>query len=74
MQAAARPRLQTATAQLEQQREKESRAGHPERMAQRDGTAVDVDPVAIELQLLLDREILRREGLVDFDEIDVGQR
>ena len=40
-------------------------------MAERDGAAVDVDPVAIEAELLLDREVLRGERLVDLDQIDV---
>ena len=40
-------------------------------MTERDSAAVDVDALAIEPELLLDRQVLRREGLVDLDEIDV---
>ena len=42
-------------------------------MAQGDRSAIHVDFAAIEAQFLLDREILRRKGLVHFDQIDVIQ-
>ena len=71
MQAVARPRFMPRRPQFERQRQQQARAGHPERMAERDGAAVDVDPLAIEAELLLDREVLRRERFVDLDEIDV---
>src|SRR5262249_31760301 len=54
-------------AHFEQQREQQARAGHPQRMAQRDGAAVDVHPIAIEPEILFDREILRRKRLVDLE-------
>ena len=43
-------------------------------MAERDRAAVDVDLVAIEAQLLLAREVLRREGLVDLDQVEIVER
>ena len=43
-------------------------------MADRDGTAVDVARLAVQAQVLLDREVLRREGLVDLDQIEVLER
>ena len=43
-------------------------------MAERDRAAVDVDLVAVEAQLLLDRQVLRRERLVDLEEVDVVER
>ena len=43
-------------------------------MAERDRAAVDVDLVAIEAELLLDRQVLRGERLVDLDQIDVVER
>ena len=39
-----------------------------------DRTAVDVDLVAIEPELLFDGEVLRRERLIDLDEVEIGQR
>ena len=66
--------LLAAAPQLEQQRQQQPRAAHAERMAERDRAAVDVDLVAIEPELLLDREILAGERLVDLDQIDVVER
>ena len=43
-------------------------------MSERDRAAVDVDLLAIEAELLFDREVLRRERLVDLEEIDVVER
>ena len=40
-------------------------------MAERDRAAVNVHLVAIQPELLFDREVLRREGLVHFDQINV---
>src|SRR5439155_22502353 len=58
--------LRTAP-QLQHEREQQPRTGHPEWMAERDGAAVDVDVVAIETELLLDREILAGERFVDLE-------
>ena len=44
-----------------------------ERMAERDRAAVDVDLVAIEAELLFDREILPGKRFVHLDQIDVGR-
>src|SRR5919204_52230 len=59
-------------AQLVHQRQREARAGCAERMAQRDRAAIHVRALAIEPEVLLHREVLRREGLVDLDEVHVG--
>src|SRR5262245_64097586 len=52
---------------------RDARARRAERMAERDGAAVDVGALAVEAELLLDGEILRRERLVDLDEVEIGQ-
>src|SRR5215203_6511500 len=51
--------LQAAAVQLQCQREEQPRAGHAQGMAERDGPAVDVHPIAIEAELLLHGEVLR---------------
>src|SRR3954469_10838009 len=66
--------LLAASAQFEHHREQQPRAARTERMAERDRAAVDVDLVAREAELFLDREILARERFVHFDEIDVVER
>ena len=43
-------------------------------MSKRDRTTVHVDFIAIEAELFFDREILRREGFVDFDQVNVVER
>jgi hypothetical protein len=53
------------------QRDDEPRAAHPERVADRDRTAVDVDALLVDPELAHDRERLRGEGLVELDEVDV---
>src|SRR6266480_2113160 len=58
-------------AQLVGERQGESRTRRAERMAERDRTAVHVRLLAVEAEVLLHREVLRREGLVDLDEIHV---
>src|SRR4029079_15203725 len=60
-----------AAAELVQERHDEARAAHSERMAERDRAAVDIDPLRVEAQLTDDREALRRERLVQLDEIDI---
>src|SRR5437762_3118869 len=57
--------------QLEQQRIDEARAGGAEGMAEADGAAVHVHLLAIEAQLLLDRQVLACERLVDLEEIEL---
>jgi hypothetical protein len=47
----------------------DARAGGAEGVTEGDGAAVDVGLGAVEAELLLHREVLRREGLVDLDEV-----
>src|SRR5262245_43829469 len=61
-----------AVLELAHQRQQQPGAGRAERVAERDRTAVDVDLPAIELQLLFATEVLRRERLVDLDQLEVG--
>src|SRR5437879_11955784 len=49
----------------------DARAGRSQRVADRDGAAVHVGLGAIEPQLLLDREVLGRERLVHFDQVEL---
>src|SRR6266404_6617930 len=51
-----------------------SRSRRGEWMAQRDRAAMDIEPLAGERQLTLDGAGLRRERLVDLDEIHVIHR
>src|SRR3954470_22892517 len=53
------------------QRGGDARAGHAERMAHRDRAAVDVQLVDVDAEILRGRQHLRRERLVDLDEVDV---
>ena len=46
-------------------------SGGAQRMSQRNRAAVDVSPFAIKSEFLLNREVLRREGFIHFDQIDV---
>ena len=64
--------LLATTAQLVDEVRRDARARRAERVAERDRAAVDVGPLAVEAELLLDGEVLRRERLVDLDEIDVA--
>src|SRR6266699_3555052 len=74
--AAQRRRAEAAAAplQLIGQVQREPGAAHPDRMAERDRAAIDVDDVLADLQIAhrLDRD--RRERLVDFDQIQVRDR
>src|SRR2546430_3426488 len=54
-----------------QQVDGDARAGCSERVADRDGTAVHVGLGAVEPQLLLDGEVLRRKRLGQLDEIEL---
>src|SRR5947207_12439182 len=42
-------------------------------MAKSDRAAIDVDALLVEPELTDDRDTLRREGFIQFDEIDLGQ-
>ena len=63
--------LRLAAPQLVQQRDQQTRAGRTQRMAERDRSAIHVDLLAIEAELFLDRQVLRGEGFVHFDQVDV---
>src|SRR5258708_4433985 len=63
--------LAVALAELGDEREREPRTRGAERMAESDRAAVHVRLLAIEPEVLLDREVLRREGLVDLHQIHV---
>ena len=69
-----RPRLQIAPLQLVEHGADQDRAGGADRMAERDRAAIDVDLVAVELEVA--DEFLRddREGLVDLEQVDVVER
>ena len=67
----AEPVAAAAAAELMQQVQGDAGAAGAERVAERDGAAVHVGPLAVEAQLLLDRQVLRREGLVDLDQVHV---
>ena len=66
--------LEAAALELVEHRADQDRAGRPDRMAERDRPAVDVDLVAVELEVA--HELLgdHREGLVDLEEVDVVER
>src|SRR5579872_226727 len=57
-----------------QQSNHQSRAGRAQRMPQCNGSAVDVNFISIKAQLFLDCEILRGEGFIDFDQVNVVER
>src|SRR6266545_2724136 len=68
------PIAAAAAAQLVQQRDDEAGAAHPERMADRDRAAVHVHLLLVEAEVADHRKRLRRERLVELDEIDLGER
>ena len=74
MQRVARPSDAPRSPHLVGQRQHDAGAAHPDRMAQRDPAAVDVQPVSVELQLALAGDHLRGERLVDLDQVDIGER
>src|SRR5262245_993776 len=57
--------------ELVQERHHETRTAHPERVAERDRAAVHVHALLVEPELPDDGEALRRERLVQLDEVDV---
>jgi hypothetical protein len=65
--------VELAAAHLGEQGCGELGAGAAERMAEGDGSSVDVDAVGIEAQFADDGQRLRGKGLVEFDEADVRQ-
>src|SRR5581483_6758187 len=62
-----------APAQLVQERHGQPRTAHAERVADRDRAAVHVHLLLVDAELAHDRDRLRRERLVQLDEIDVAE-
>src|SRR5689334_5878119 len=60
-----------APAQRVQQVRGNAGTARAEGMPERHGAAVDVGALAVQLELALDRQVLRRERLVDLDQIHV---
>src|SRR6476619_5965414 len=60
--------------QAVEQRGGDPRAGGAERVALRDRAAVHVEPVEVDAQVLVRRDDLGREGLVDLDQVHVVDR
>src|SRR5262249_51841325 len=67
-------KLRLAALHLERERQHDPRPRSPERVPERDRAAVDVDLLAVEPELLLDGEVLGREGLVDLDQVHAIER
>src|SRR5579863_3370048 len=65
------PKREISTLHLPEQGEGDARSTHSDGMAQGDGAAVDIDLLSAQPQDPLDRQILRREGLIDFDELHI---
>src|SRR5574338_1717177 len=61
----------TAPPQLVQQRGQDARPGGADGVAEGDGTAVDVDAIPVEAELVAIGQDLRREGLVDLDQVEI---
>src|SRR4051794_30000608 len=62
----------TAAAQLEREVQRDARAGHADRVTERDGAAVDVDLLGVEAEVAHRLDADRRERLVDLDEVEVA--
>src|SRR5215472_13145873 len=58
---------------LVEKRDRDARARATNGMTEREGAAVDVHLATVEMKLTVAGEDLRGEGLVQFDEIEVGQ-
>ena len=69
MQSEAMPRLPPRRAQRMQQRRQDARAGRADRMAERAGAAVHVDPRMIDIQVAHGRHGDGRERLIDLIQI-----
>src|SRR5450432_3429868 len=63
--------LGIAPLHLVQKRHQHTRAGSPDRMAERDRAAIDIDLRGVPAEVLVDGASLRREGLVGLDQIEV---
>ena len=62
-----------APAQLVQERDHEARPAHAQRMPDGDGAAVHVHLLGVEPELADDLQALRREGLVQLDEVELAR-
>src|SRR5580698_6223271 len=60
-----------AAVQFVEQRDYEPSSGCAQGMSEGDGPAVHIDFVAIEAEFLFDSKILRGEGFIDFDQVNV---
>ena len=60
-----------APAELVQERDDESRTAHPERVPDRDRTAVHVDLLLVEAEVAAHRQALRGKRLVELDEVEI---
>ena len=69
----ARPSRLAALLHGVHQRDHDAGAGRPHRVAETDARAVDVGDLPVQAQLLLAAEILGGEGLVDLDQLEVGE-
>src|SRR5215831_16508326 len=65
------PIAAAAPAELVQERDDEAGAAHPEGVAERDRAPVHVHALLVEPQLTDDDEALRRERLVQLDEVEI---
>src|SRR5947208_15460421 len=54
-----------------EQRHENARARRADRVAERDGAAIDVDPVGVPAEVAVDGAGLRRERLVGLDEVEI---
>src|ERR1043165_855276 len=63
--------LRVALAHLVEQRDEDAAARGADRVADRDGAAVDVDLARVPAHLVVDGARLRREGFVDLEEVEV---
>ena len=70
----AEPVAAAPASQRVQQVERDAGAARAERVAQRDRAAVHVGALAVEPQLLLHRQVLGRERLVDLDQVHLVER
>src|ERR1700754_2561662 len=62
----------TAALELEREVQREAGARHADRVAERDGTAVDVDLLRVDAELLRGHHADRGERLVDLHQVEVG--
>src|SRR5262245_32123624 len=65
--------LRAAALHLVEQGRGDTRSGRPDRMPERDRAAVDVDAGEVEREVARARNDLRRERLVQLDQVDVGE-